>query len=133
MPKRKSLLELATYAIALVLCILILVCVAHLWDADFSVPLDFAGDALFYNALFKGIIDNGWVLHNGFIGMPTGFDLYDLPTPDNLHFGLVKLLSFFSHDYAVTLNIFSFLTFPLTTLTSLFALRYLPLSRDRPS
>lgn len=129
MSRRKILLEFSTYAAALFLCISILVCVAHLWDADFSVPLCFEGDALFYQTLIKGIVDNGWVLHNAYIGMPTGFDLHDLPMADNLHFGLIKLISYFAHDSAVTLNIFAFLTFPLITITTLFVFRYFNLSR----
>ena len=129
MSGRKILLELATYATAIFLCISILFCVAHLRDADFSVPLNFEGDALFYHALIKGIIENGWVLHNRSIGMPTGFDLHDLPLTDNLHFGLIKLISCFTPSSAVTLNIFAFLTFPLITITSLFVFRYFNLSR----
>jgi hypothetical protein len=129
MSRRKILLELTTYAIALFLCISILVYIAHLWDADFSIPLCFESDALFYQTLIKGIIENGWVLHNRYIGMPTGFDLYDLPIPDNFHFGLIKLISYFAPDSAVTLNIFAFLTFPLITITTLFVFRYFNLSR----
>ena len=129
MSRNKNVLGFVTYGTAIFLCISILVCVAHLWDADFSVPLNFEGDALFYHALVKGIIENGWVLHNRYIGMPTGFDLHDVPLTDNLNFGLIKLISYFAPSSAVTLNIFAFLTFPLITITSLFVFRYLNLSR----
>jgi hypothetical protein len=129
MSRNKLLLELSTYAIAIFLCISILVCVARLWNADFSVPLNFEGDALFYHALIKGIIENGWVLHNGSIGMPAGFELHDVPIPDNLNFALIKLISFFAPSSAVTLNIFAFLTFPLVVITALFVLRQFNLSR----
>jgi phosphoglycerol transferase len=129
MSRSKVPRELATYAAASFLCISILVCVTRLWDADFSVPLNFQGDALFYQTLVKGIIENGWVLHNKFIGMPTGFNLHDVPIPDNLNLGLIKLISFFAPNSAVTLNIFALLTFPLITITSLFVFRCLNLCR----
>jgi phosphoglycerol transferase len=129
MPRKKTLLELLTYAVAVLLCISILAWVAHLWNADFSVPLWFESDALFYQALVKGIIENGWVLHNGSIGMPAGFDLHDVPIPDSLNFGLIKLISFFAPSSADVLNIFALLTFPLITITSLFVFRHFRLSR----
>jgi phosphoglycerol transferase len=129
MPRNKVLLELSTYALTVFLCISILVWVARLWEADLSVPLAFQGDLLFYHALIKGIIENGWVLHNNSIGMPTGFDLYDMPMADNLHFALIKLISYFVPNSAVTLNLFAILTFPLITITSLFVFRSLNLSR----
>ena len=74
-------------------------------------------------SLFKGLIENGWVLHNRFLGMPAGFDLYDVPIPDNLHFGLIKLISYFAPNSAATVNIFALLTFPLVTIMSLFVFR----------
>lgn len=129
MPRSKVLLELPTYALTVFLCISILVWVARLWKADFSIPLAFEGDTLFYQTLIKGLVENGWVLHNGSIGMPTGFDLYDTPMADNLHFVFIKLISFLTPNAAVTLNIFALLTFPLVAITSLFVFRCFSLSR----
>jgi phosphoglycerol transferase len=103
--------------------------VVRLWEADFTIPLWFESDALFYQTLIKGLIENGWGLHNKCIGMPAGLDLHDVPIPDNLHFGLIKLISFFAPNSAATLNIFALLTFPLVTITSLFVFRCLNLSR----
>ena len=129
MPKNKTLLESVTYAVAVLLCILVLAWVVRLWEADFTIPLWFESDALFYQTLIKGLIENGWGLHNKCIGMPAGLDLHDVPIPDNLHFGLIKLISFFAPNSAATLNIFALLTFPLVTITSLFVFRCLNLSR----
>jgi phosphoglycerol transferase len=127
--RKKGFIDFATYAIALFLSISIFIGVGRLWRGDFSVPLSFEGDALFYQALIKGSMENGWILHNKYLGMPTGLELHDLPMADNLHFALIKFISFFAPTSAAALNIFSFLTFPLVTLTALFVFRSLHLSR----
>ena len=69
------------------------------------------------------MIENGWYLHNPSVGMPTGLDLHDYPLADNLHFLAMKLLSGLTSNWAVVLNLYFLLTFPLVTVTSLFAFR----------
>jgi phosphoglycerol transferase len=99
-----------------------------LWLADLRIPLDYNGDALVTSTWIKGVIDNGWYLQNDFIGAPFGHEMYDFPLSINLDILIIKLVSFFAHDYALTMNIYFLITFPLTTLTSMFVLRQLKIS-----
>jgi phosphoglycerol transferase len=112
------------YFTATALCLLILTWVMQLWRADLAVPFVlWGGDELFYSLLIKGGLDNGWYLHNRFVGMPTGLDLYDYPSADNLHLLAIRLLSYGTSNWALILNAYFLLGFPLATLTALFVFR----------
>src|SRR5579862_5608464 len=110
------------------LCMVILACVLRLWDADLTVPLLKNGDAIMNAMPVKSMVDNGWWLRNPHLGMPFGQQLLDTPFVDNLSMALMKLLSLFTRNYAVLMNLFFFLTFPITTITSLFVLRSFAIS-----
>lgn len=130
-PPTSPLRALAAYSGAALLCLIVVGWVMRLWDADLSIPFDYlscCGDAFFHGLLVKGVIDNGWHLENPWVGMPTGLHLYDFPRTEYLHLLLIKLLSLFSHNYAIVLNLYFLLTFPLTTLVSLYVFRQFGLS-----
>lgn len=124
----RRLKTLVEYAAAVALCLVILTCVMKLWRADPRTPFEYGGDALFYEMVTKGIIDNGWFLRNNFIGMPGGAELFYFPMDDNLHFLLIKLFSVFTSDYALIFNFYFLLTFPLTTISSLYVFRHFKIS-----
>ena len=118
----------AYYAAAVAACLLVMSWVLRLWQADLSVPFAYKGDGLVNSIWIKGIIDNGWYLYNNYLGAPNGLAMADFPTADNLHLFLIKVISLFTGDFAVTLNIFFLLTFPLTTVAALFLFRRLGIS-----
>lgn len=119
---------LASYCVALSSCIFLLILVMRLWNIDLFVPLSYSGDSQLNGMCIKGIIDNGWFLSNKYIGMPTGLYMQDFPFPNNLDCGLIKLISYFTKSYGLTLNIFYLLTFPLTTFTSMLVFRQFKVS-----
>lgn len=96
----------------------------RLGRADLRVPLAYKNDGLVSAMYVKAVVDNGWYLHNPFLGAPAGLDLADFPMSDSLHFLLVKLLALFTEDHVLIFNGYFLLTFPLTTLTSLLVLRH---------
>lgn len=118
----------AEYAGAVVLCLLVLAWVMQLWRADFRTPFTYFGDALLYSVATKGAIEEGWWLHNGSLGAPAGLDYAAYPAIENAHFLLIKVISLFTADYPLTLNLFYLLTFPLTTLTSLYFFKHFKFS-----
>jgi phosphoglycerol transferase len=120
--------EVALYLIAIALCIWTTERVFKLRRADLSVPFVYFGDAVYYQTVIKGILTNGWYLHNDALGMPKGMDLHDFPMPEFFNFLLIKLLGYFTADHARVLNLFFLLMFPLTMLTSLYVLRRFKLS-----
>src|SRR5215510_967094 len=110
------------YAVAVIFCLIILTLTFKLWRAELSIPFHYDGDALQHSVFIKGTLDNGWYWQNKFIGMPTGLKMYDYPAVDNQPFLLLMAMSLFSSKFGVILNLFFLLTFPLTTITALFAM-----------
>ncbi len=128
MPRKSYNQAIGAYAGAVVLCAVILVWAMKLWKAELPIPFEYAGDALFGSALIKGTIENGWYLHNDFLGVPTGSDLRDFPSSHSFHILVMKLLSLWTPDYAMVLNLYFLLTFPLAVMASLFVFRSFRLS-----
>lgn len=106
---------------------LILTWVLYAKGFDIHIPRNYELDALFSGAGIKTIIDTGWIFTNPFLGAPLTYNLVEYPGSDTLSFLIIKILSVFSHDYAVVMNCFFFLTFPLTAMTSLFVFKRLGL------
>jgi phosphoglycerol transferase len=106
--------------------------VASLFDLRKSVrgyPYDYLGDSLFYHLMVKSVVDHGWYLTNPSLGAPGVLDMRDVPSSDNnFHMLLVKLLSLRTKHYPGVLNNFFLLTFPLTIIATLYALRRLGVS-----
>ncbi|MEK3911526.1 hypothetical protein NSU08_09525 [Paenibacillus sp. FSL H7-0331] len=116
------------YTFSAALSIAILIFLMQLWKANLSVPLDYNADGLFSTIMVKGLIENGWYFNNKYLGAPFGLEMYDFPMADNFHFFIMKLISLFIPDYASVLNLYFLLTFPLTTVISLFVMRKLNFS-----
>ena len=121
--------ELATYFIALILCLLILTLMLKLYRSDLGTPFLYEGDGLFYSMVIKEIIKNGWYLTNSSLGAPQGQEMYDFPQPDNFNYFLIKLMGLFTSNYATVFNLFYLMTFPLTTICTLYVLRKFNVSR----
>lgn len=118
----------AAYLMAIVLSTGLLIWVMDLRSADLRIPFSYGGDALLSGSLIKGLIDNGWYLHNSYIGIPEGQYLYDYPIDANLDFMIMKVISLFGANYAMTINIYFFLTFILTTISTMLVLRHFKVS-----
>ena len=117
------------YAFAVLLCLLILTWVMRLWDCDLRVPFTYFGDGVWTSLGIKGTIEHGWWWFNPSLGAPAaGLNFGAFPALDNTQFLIIKAISLFTGNYALTLNLFYLLTFPLTTVTSLFVFRKLKFS-----
>lgn len=110
---------LTPYAAALVGCVLALVVLLRGSAFDFTVPLRYQDDALMTHLWVKTIGETGWYLTNPRLGAPASMDF----SADNLHFFLIKLLCLVHSDWKVVGNLYFLITYPLTTLTAVYALR----------
>ncbi|HEU4872789.1 MAG TPA: hypothetical protein VFT44_06800 [Pyrinomonadaceae bacterium] len=116
------------YALAVLLCLLILIWVMRLWQGDLRVPFTYFGDAVWTSLAIKGTIEHGWWWFNPSLGAPAGLNFGAFPAMDNTQFLIIKAISLITGNYALTLNLFYLLTFPLTTVTSLYVFRKLNFS-----
>lgn len=90
---------------------------------DINYPLTYAdgdGMGVFYYA--KMIDEFGISLENPMTGGPNGSNMYDYPYSDSLSFSIVKLISLFSNNPFLIINVFYFLCSIITTLTAYYVL-----------
>ena len=124
-PRREAIKNLLGYAATLVVCLAVMTWYFRLWRFDLAIPLLFYGDWLFTALQVQAVLESGWHLQHPRVGMPFGSDLLDVPIADGWHFALIKLYGAFGLNAFEVLNLHSLLTFPLTALTSYFAMRKL--------
>jgi len=117
---------LATAFVATVVAIVDL----KLWRMDPDVPLfDVAGDSSYYLATIKGVLENGWFLHNPDLGAPFGQSNHDFAIGDVAHYVVVWLLGLVLGDPIVVFNAFFLLCFPLIAVVAYAVLRDLGAAR----
>jgi phosphoglycerol transferase len=116
------------YAGAAVLCVAFLVFHLRLLGVSLRTPFVYNGDALISLVWVQNLLDDGWYDHNPRAGAPYGMDLRDFPASEAVHFALLKALGLGSRNVFRVANAFYLLTYPLATLTAVFAFRRLGLS-----
>ena len=121
---------LALYGGSVLLSIVILILSMQLWNADLRVPFSYipdGHDAFFNMMLVKTEIDTGWTAHNPLLGAPGALNQLDFLNPQFLQDSAIYLLSRFSHDFGLVINLYFLLTFPLLALTTTLAARQIGL------
>ncbi|CAH1208501.1 hypothetical protein PAECIP111891_03231 [Paenibacillus allorhizoplanae] len=113
-----------SYLFAFFLSLLLVAITMRLWLANLNIPFVYAGDAVLTIEFVKTMIDEGWILQNSFVGAPYTSQLFDFPMADNFHFAIMKIISLFNSNPSFVVNTYYILTFPLTTITSLYVLRH---------
>jgi phosphoglycerol transferase len=121
--------EVTAYAIVAVIALMLGVLGLQAWKADLRVPFNYSSDAMLNGVLVKGSIDHGWIQSNPTIGLPGQLDLADFPFGETLDFGIMKVISIFARDWALSMNLFFLLTFPLTAVLAMWTMRRLKISR----
>lgn len=119
---------LATALLATVITVVDL----KLWKMDADVPLFGAdGDAGYYLATVKNVVEHGWFWHNPDLGAPFGQDNYDFAAPfgDVVHYVIVALLGLVLGDPVVVFNAFFLVCFPLIAVVAYAVLRDLGAAR----
>jgi phosphoglycerol transferase len=116
------------YAGAAVASVLVMAWTLQLWHMHLRVPLCYTWDSVLCQTWIKGVIEHGWYLENPDLGAPLGQEMYDFPLADSLHFLILKGLGTLVRNAGAAYNLYYLLTFPLTALATLYALRQLRLS-----
>lgn len=120
--------EVVAYVIVALLGLALGVFGMQVWKADLHVPFSYATDGILTGATVKAMIEHGWVVSNPSIGAPGGWNSADFPVTETLDFAIMKVISLFSGDWALTLNLFYLLTFPLTAVLAFWPMRRLGLA-----
>ena len=98
----------------------------QLWTHSLSLPPTYQGDGTFYNLLAKGIQENGSYITNPRLGFPFRLEFLDYPLgADNLNLLFIRIISWFTPNFAVTANLWILFTFPLVAVCAYIVLRRL--------
>jgi phosphoglycerol transferase len=128
--RRSLVLEAATYVSAALATVVATVAGLQLWRADLRVPFQYQGDAIAVSAHIKTVLETGWYEFQPLLGFPAGQTYHDFPTADNLNFVFARVLGWFTSDWAVALNAYYLLGFPLAALAGVWFLREAGLTRS---
>lgn len=103
--------------------------VFHYDQVSTRIPTAYSGDGLYYAALIKGVIENGWYLHNPLLGAPFGLDMGPFPMSDNMHFAMLWLIGQFAGDFASTMSWFYLASFATAAFSAFLAMRWIGMHR----
>ncbi len=121
--------NLIGYAVALALCLMIMVWAMDLRHAHFRIPFTYQGDAMYYHIVVKWMIDHGSSVESASLGAPDKLDMRDAPTSDNsFYLAILKLMTLVTSHYPLILNFFFLLSFPATVAITLYVLRRFDIS-----
>ena len=113
-----------------ILSSLIMFYVMQLWRADLHyVFASGSGDYILERMGIQNLIETGTRNLATRLGGFSGQQLYDYPVSDAFNYGIMKVMSLFTRDSAVIMNLFYLLTFPLAAMTSMLALSKIDISR----
>jgi hypothetical protein len=97
-------------------------------NTDFHAPFQYSQDALLILPFVKATVERGGHWRTERLGAPGIQELHDFPVVDHLHLAVIWMMGLFVRDPVVVFNLFSLLTYPLTTVTGMFVLRRFGLS-----
>jgi phosphoglycerol transferase len=98
----------------------------RLRERDLRVPLEYAGDGLFYTVVAKAVSEDGFSRFER-LGAPFGMDLADWPTGMLFDFSVLGLLTRFLGEAGLALNLYWIASVVLTALLAAWSLRRLDL------
>lgn len=95
-----------------------------------AIPFTYRSDGLLHSLSFKAITDTGQATVIERLGAPGSLVTLDFPGADALFTAEVWVITRFVRDWAVALNLFALLTYPLIGLTAAWALRRMGFRRS---
>jgi hypothetical protein len=115
--------RVVVYGFAVVTTCIIVFFGMRLEELNLSVPMQYGGDVLLILPMVQALHEGGSHWHTDRLGAPGRQELFDFPVVDELHFTALRGLLYITDEPVAAYNLYYLLTYPLTTLTALFALR----------
>lgn len=122
-------LQALSYIVQICFIVIILIKQFDLLRHNLEVPIDYRGDTIFFLAIVKAIIKEGWWWHVRSLSAPSGADLVAMPIIGNLDCLVIKLFAQFTNSVGLLLNLYWFTTIVLAGLISTWCMRRLGVHR----
>lgn len=104
--------------------------ITELWRADIhSVFIGMGGDSVLELMGIQNLLETGTRNRATRLGGVSGQFLYNYPVSDFLNYAIMWIISLFTKNAAVIMNVFYFLGYPLASMTATWALLELDVSR----
>ena len=120
------------YSALLLIVLIVLLIVTECHKVDLSIPYVYSDDALYILAYTKSLINNEWFPFFGpqwkHCGAPFATNTVDMPMPYNISFLIIKFISFLTVDYVRAYNYYFLLSFFLSAVFFMFAIRHFKVS-----
>ncbi len=115
------------YTLMAVLSSVITYFILDLAHCNLSVPMAYAagGDTMTSIGIVKAMADDGWIDHISRLGAPFSSGYLDYPVLSLAHLTIERILVALTGNYAVAINVFFILMFPIGAILALWALREL--------
>ena len=120
--------RLAWYAGTTILAAILVAAGYRLDQADIGAPFYYDLDSLLILPMVKSTVEQGSHWRNERMGFPGVQELHDFPVIDHLHFAIIRVIGLIVTDVFALYNLYYLLTYPLTALTAMAALRHLRLT-----
>jgi len=117
------------YAAVAAVSTLLALLALQVWQADWGIPWSITGDAIPVAAHFKTALETGWYEHQPLLGAPFGQTYHDFPTAETTNFLMAVILGQLFGNWAVAMNVYFVLGFPLAALAAAWFIRVAGASR----
>jgi phosphoglycerol transferase len=102
----------------------------RVWSWPLRVPFTYRGDSIGLMAFVKIVAETGWYTGTPRAGAPFGMNSYDFPYGgDNGWWLIIKVLTWFTHDAALVLNLLFMLGFVLVAFSAFIGFRVIGAGR----
>jgi phosphoglycerol transferase len=95
----------------------------QVWDANWLVPWSDLGDAIPVASHFKTVFETGWYESQPLLGAPFGQQYHDFPTAETTNFVMATVLGHLLGSWALAMNVYFVLGFPLAALAAAWFIR----------
>lgn len=121
--------ELNLYIVVTMVTVLATIWAMKLWRMTPSIPLRYRDDAVSVAGYIDALMKTGWYEHQPDLGAPLGQTYYDYPMADNLHLMIIGLIVIVLPKWALAMNAYFLLGFPLAAITATWFFRSIGLAR----
>jgi len=121
--------EWAVYAATAVLTAVVVWFALDLYNMQWSIPLNYEGDAVLIAAHIKTDIETGWYESQSLLGAPFGQVYHDWKSADNLHHIFASVVGLVVKDFGVVMNLYYLLGYLFAALAGAWFLRLVGVSR----
>lgn len=117
--------EFLYYSVQALIILFIAFFSLKLYDYNLKVPFQYSGDSIIIIMYIKSIIQNGWTFEIPQLSAPYSMHAAAFPLATSTDWALMKIISFFTSEVGLILNLFWLMTLVFSAWSASFSIRIL--------